>query len=185
MISELKLNDFLKKDGQSCCALLLGLRNDYDLHQSPPLDITSSGVMFKWRILLHILPAKRRCLHHPVLNAACLSARMFCLRKTNLTKSLFQNPIFFRWKIKKQRFFRFYGISVHFFLKPAWQSAREVIYYTYSLSECNSAGRVSRCQRDCRRFESGHSLHFFASPTVCDKSSYRFPAWNIRKLIYF
>ena len=29
-------------------------------------------------------------------------------------------------------------------------------------SECNSAGRVSRCQRDCRRFESGHSLHFFA-----------------------
>ena len=28
-------------------------------------------------------------------------------------------------------------------------------------SECNSAGRVSRCQRDCRRFESGHSLHFF------------------------
>ena len=30
-------------------------------------------------------------------------------------------------------------------------------------SECNSAGRVSRCQRDCRRFESGHSLHFFCS----------------------
>ena len=29
------------------------------------------------------------------------------------------------------------------------------------MSECNSAGRVSRCQRDCRRFESGHSLHFF------------------------
>ena len=30
-------------------------------------------------------------------------------------------------------------------------------------SECNSAGRVSRCQRDCRRFESGHSLQFFLS----------------------
>ena len=29
MISELKLNDYLKKDGQNCCALLLGLRNAY------------------------------------------------------------------------------------------------------------------------------------------------------------
>ena len=29
-------------------------------------------------------------------------------------------------------------------------------------SECSSVGRASRCQRDCRRFESGHSLHFFA-----------------------
>ena len=27
--------------------------------------------------------------------------------------------------------------------------------------ECSSVGRASRCQRDCRRFESGHSLHFF------------------------
>ena len=30
------------------------------------------------------------------------------------------------------------------------------------MCECSSAGRASRCQRDCRRFESGHSLHFFA-----------------------
>ena len=35
----------LKMDGQNCCALLLGLRNDFYLHQSPPLDITSSGGM--------------------------------------------------------------------------------------------------------------------------------------------
>ena len=26
--------------------------------------------------------------------------------------------------------------------------------------ECSSVGRASRCQRDCRRFDSGHSLHF-------------------------
>ena len=29
--------------------------------------------------------------------------------------------------------------------------------------ECSSVGRASRCQRDCRRFDSGHSLHFFSS----------------------
>ena len=34
MISELKSNDYLKKDGQNCCALLLGLRNDYQFHQN-------------------------------------------------------------------------------------------------------------------------------------------------------
>ena len=34
MISELKLYDYLKKDGQNCCAILLGLRNDYYLHQN-------------------------------------------------------------------------------------------------------------------------------------------------------
>ena len=34
MISELKLNDYLKKDGQNCCSLLLGLRNDFYLHQN-------------------------------------------------------------------------------------------------------------------------------------------------------
>ena len=33
MISELKLYDYLKKDGQNCCALLLGLRNDYYLYE--------------------------------------------------------------------------------------------------------------------------------------------------------
>jgi hypothetical protein len=32
MISELKLNDCLKTDGQNCCALLPGLRNDYQSH---------------------------------------------------------------------------------------------------------------------------------------------------------
>ena len=34
MISELKLNDYLKKDGQNCAVLLLGLRNDCYLHQN-------------------------------------------------------------------------------------------------------------------------------------------------------
>ena len=33
IISELKSNDFLKTDGQNCCALLLGLRNDFYLQQ--------------------------------------------------------------------------------------------------------------------------------------------------------
>ena len=32
---------------------------------------------------------------------------------------------------------------------------------TSNRCECSSAGRASRCQRDCRRFDSGHSLHFF------------------------
>ena len=32
-------------------------------------------------------------------------------------------------------------------------------------SECSSAGRASRCQRDCRRFDSGHSLHLNFSET--------------------
>ena len=36
MFWELKLNDFLKTDGQNCCALLLGLRNDYQFHQILP-----------------------------------------------------------------------------------------------------------------------------------------------------
>lgn len=31
MYWELKLNDYLKKDGQNCCSLLLGLRNAYHL----------------------------------------------------------------------------------------------------------------------------------------------------------
>jgi hypothetical protein len=35
MISELKLNDFLKTDGQNCCVLLLGLRNDYHFQVLP------------------------------------------------------------------------------------------------------------------------------------------------------
>ena len=33
MISELKLNDCLKIDGRKVDVLLLGLRNDYHLHQ--------------------------------------------------------------------------------------------------------------------------------------------------------
>lgn len=32
MFWELKSNDHLKIDGQNCCALLLGLRNDFYLH---------------------------------------------------------------------------------------------------------------------------------------------------------
>ena len=30
-----------------------------------------------------------------------------------------------------------------------------------SACECSSVGRASRCQRDCRRFDSGHSLQIF------------------------
>ena len=37
------------------------------------------------------------------------------------------------------------------------------ILNTAKISECNSVGRVSRCQRDCRRFESVHSLHCFSN----------------------
>ncbi len=57
-------------------------------------------------------------------------------------------------KDKKPETFLFFSrMSLHF----TW----DVIFYrTLRSSECNSVGRVSRCQRDCRRFESVHSLHF-------------------------
>ena len=105
MISELKSNDCLKMDGQNYAVLLLGLRNEYNLHRSSSLDITSSWGMFKWRILLHILPAKRRCLHHPVLNAACLSARSVLPAQNKSDKIIFSKSNILPLKNKKTDIF--------------------------------------------------------------------------------
>ena len=47
MISELKLYDYLKKDGQNSCALLLGLRNEFYLHQKSQLTTESAVSLLK------------------------------------------------------------------------------------------------------------------------------------------
>ena len=47
MISELKLNDYLKTDGLNFCALLLGLRNDFYLHQKSQLATESVVSLLK------------------------------------------------------------------------------------------------------------------------------------------
>ena len=61
MISELKLNDFLKTDGQNCCALLLGLRNDCYLHQNlliaKDLTVKSLAIFFLYPLQLQALAA--------------------------------------------------------------------------------------------------------------------------------
>jgi hypothetical protein len=61
MISGLKSNDCLKTDGQNCCALLLGLRNDYYLHQNlliaKDLRIKSLAIFFLYSLQLQALTA--------------------------------------------------------------------------------------------------------------------------------
>ena len=47
MISELKLNDHLKIDGRKVDVLLLGLRNDYYLHQKLQLATESVVSLLK------------------------------------------------------------------------------------------------------------------------------------------
>ena len=51
----------LKTDGQNCCALLLGLRNDYYLHQNlliaKDLQIKSLAIFFLYPLQLQALAA--------------------------------------------------------------------------------------------------------------------------------
>ena len=56
MISELKLYDCLKMDGQNCCSLLLGLRNDFYLHQKYLIFLQKKRI--KWDIFVLLLYVK-------------------------------------------------------------------------------------------------------------------------------
>ena len=61
MISELKLYDCLKMDGQNCCPLLLGLRNDFYLQQNlliaNDLTVKSLAIFFLYPLQLQALAA--------------------------------------------------------------------------------------------------------------------------------
>ena len=61
LISELKSNDYLKVDGRKVDVLLLGLRNDYYLHQNfliaRDLQIKSLAIFFLYPLQLQVLAA--------------------------------------------------------------------------------------------------------------------------------
>ena len=61
MISELKSNDCLKVDGQKVDVLLLGLRNDFYLHQNlliaKDLQTKSLAIFFLYPLQLQVLAA--------------------------------------------------------------------------------------------------------------------------------
>ena len=82
MISELKLNDFLKTDGQNCCALLLGLRNDYYLHQNlliaKDLTVKSLAIFFLYSLLLQALTAFLRRAGDCYSQRSTIPATAFC-----------------------------------------------------------------------------------------------------------
>ena len=73
MISELKSNDCLKTDGQNCAVLLLGLRNEYCLHQNlliaKDLTVKSLAIFFLYSLLLQALTAFLRRAETAILNA--------------------------------------------------------------------------------------------------------------------